>query len=155
MTFPQLQIAKHALGKYIIGAASALHLYWAALLFLDIRAGNSTPVSIFFSLLHYRSSVIGLLVLVSMLAVGFLDLRLRKRMPTRWLTLLLIPQQLTLLLSAGISIHCMFAQRYADGVEKSWAHIGADQASIVIMTILYTVSVFESFDPPSLLRYES
>ncbi len=143
----RLHFAKFVLGKYIIFFASLLHLFWAVMLMIDIRAANSTPISILFALFHYRLVVIGVLLIVSFSAGLFLDLRLRTIVHTRWLTLLLIPQQLILWCSAGAGIYATIIERYADGITRSWAHIGADQIAMVLTAMLYTVALLETTDP--------
>lgn len=148
VNFAGVKIAKHALGKYIIVAACLLHIMWAGILCFDVRAGNSTPVSIFFAIFDYRIIVIVVFLSVAALSFLFLDFRMRQFVPTRWLSLLLIPQQLTLLLSAGIGIQATIVQEYADGTVRSWAHIACDQAPIVVIAILYTIAVLETLDPP-------
>ena len=146
---PNIQIAKHALGKYIIGFACALHLLWALLLAIDIRAANATPVSILFVLLgNSRLLVIFTLLVVAMLAGGFLDMRLRKQFNLSALSMLLVPQQTVLLCSAGAGIFAACAGHYADGVTKSWAHILADQLPVILMAFLYTVALLETRHPP-------
>jgi hypothetical protein len=147
-TNSSIQIAKHALGKYIIGFACLLHLIWAALLAFDIRAGNATPLSILFILFPEKWAVIFVLVTVAIMAGGFLDLRLRARYNLAVLSMLLIPQQIVLWMSAGAGINAAIVGHYADGVVKSFYHIAADQSPCVLMAFLYTVALLETRHPP-------
>lgn len=141
-------IAKHALGKYIILQATLMHVAWASIILADIRAGNSTPVSILFYLFHNQLLVAGILYFVAFCALLFLNLRLRTIVGLRGLTALLIPQQAVLWCSAGAGIYATVIQRYADGVIKSWSHIACDQMPILLMAILYSIAVIETVLPP-------
>lgn len=150
---PTFRIAQHALGKYIIAQASILHLIWAALLIIDKRSGNATPVAILFQLLQNdRLLVIFILVVVAALAGCFLDLRIRQKCNVGHLTLLLIPQQIVLCISAGAGITAAITQQYADGINRCWAHILADQLPVILMAVLYTAAVLETRLPPFPLK---
>src|SRR6266446_1301749 len=108
---PGLQIAKHALGKYIIGFACLLHIGWAILLLIDKRAANATPISILFALLNNNQYVvIFILLFVAILAGCFLDMRLRRSYNIAILSLFLIPQQIVLWCSAGAGIYAASIQ---------------------------------------------
>ncbi len=146
---PGVQIARHALGKYIIGFACLLHLVWAVILLIDPRAANATPISIICALTgNSRPIVITMFLLVAVLASLFLDLRIRARINLTALSMCLIPQQIVLWCSAGAGIYATFTQHYADGVAKSWAHILTDQSPMILMALLYTVALIEAANPP-------
>jgi hypothetical protein len=116
---------------------------------IDVRAVNATPLSIVFALCqHDRTFTIVVLLLVSLLAGCFLDIRLRGRLSMSALSLFLVPQQMVLTCSAFNGIYCAITQRYSDGTPMSWPHILTDQASIVAMALLYTVALIESRHPP-------
>jgi hypothetical protein len=150
--FLTLKIAKHALGKYIILFATLLHLFWAVLVAIDIHAGNATSLSILFALCdNSRAAVIALLFSVALAALLFLDRRVRVKVGNPWMTLLLLPQQLILWLSAGAGIYAVSIQRYADGIVRSWAHISADQVPMVLTALLYTVAVLEATRSPAIM----
>lgn len=142
------QIAKHSLGKYIIIFACLLHVGWAILLMLDIRAGNATPISVLFALVNSRPVVITTLIFVAFCAWLFLDLRVRRYITLRWLTIFLIPQQIVLTLSAGAGIYAIIIQRYPDEITGSWAHIAVEQLPMILMAILYTIATLETLNPP-------
>lgn len=144
-----LKIARAALGKYIIAFACALHVVWAAVICIDIRGVNATPLSIIYVLCqHDRVFTVAVLLFVSLLAMGFLDIRLRAKLSMSSLSLFLIPQQIVLWCSAFNGIYCTLMQRYADGTVMSWPHIAVDQAPIVMTALLYTVALLESRHPP-------
>ena len=146
-----LQIAKAALGKYIIIFACFLHIVWAVILAIDIRAVNATPLAILFALCnHDRVFTIVNLLLVAFLAGAFLDIRLRQRLSISALSLFLVPQQVFLWCSAGNGIYCAVMQKYADGTPMSWPHILTDQTPVVAMALLYTVAILESRFPPEI-----
>jgi uncharacterized membrane protein YgcG len=144
-----LQIAKHALGKYIILFGCMLHLMWAGILGFDVRAVNATPMTVIFALCqHDRSFTIVTLITVAIMACAFLDIRLRGRLPMSALCMLLVPQQVVLLCSAFAGVYAVLCQRYADGTPASWAHILVDQSPVIMMALLYTVALIESRNPP-------
>ena len=147
--FNTLQIAKHALGKYIIAAGCLLHIMWAVILAIDIRAVNATPLYVLFALCqHDRVFTIVILLVVSVLAGAFLDIRLRGRVSMSALSMFLVPQQMVLMCSAFNSVYCAFVQRYSDGTPMSWPHILTDQSAMIGMAFLYTVALIESRHPP-------
>jgi hypothetical protein len=139
-----LKIAKWSLGKYIVLAACMLHVIWAVLLTFDVRAGNATPVAIFFRFGLNRWGVIALLTAVSVGGFVFLSLRMRHIWNVKALSFLLVPQQFVMLCSAIAGLEAILKQQYADGVFKSWSHIAADQSAIIVMAILYTVACLET-----------
>jgi hypothetical protein len=146
---PGLQIAKHALGKYIIAFACFLHIAWGIVLCIDKRAVNATPLSVIYSLLgNDRILTIVTLFFVAIMAGCFLDLRLRKAVNISALSMLLIPQQIFLWCSAGAGIRAITIQQYADGITRSWAHIAVDQSPVILMALLYTVALIEARNPP-------
>ncbi len=148
-----IQIAKYSLGKYIVGYACLLHFLWAILIGIDSRAGNSTPLSILFILFgHNRALIISLLLLVSAMATAFLSFRARQIFNIRVLTVLLLPQQVILWMSAGGGIYATLIQHYADGVPRSWVHILADQLPVILAAFLYTTALLETRTLPDLPR---
>jgi hypothetical protein len=139
-----VQIAKYSLGKYIIGFACLLHIFWAAMLAIDQRAGNATALSIFFRIYNNRFWVVVWLLFVSVCASIFINFRARKIFNLKALSFLLLPQQIALSCSAMAGIHATIVQHYADGVARSWAHIGTDQLPVILTAILYTVACLET-----------
>jgi hypothetical protein len=142
------QIAKYALGKYIIGFACLLHIIWAAVLLVDVRAGNATPISIFFRFGLNRWEVIILFLFVSILAGSFLNFRMRRVLNLKVLSMLLVPQQFALLCSALAGLWAAYIQHYADGTPASWAHILCDQLPVVLTACLYSVACLETKSLP-------
>ncbi len=142
MTWSTGRVAKTALGKYIIGATSLLHLGWGVLLCINKEAGNSTPVNIFFMFFN-RPTIVLLFFGVSILAFLFLRQRLGQTINARHLSLLLLPQQCVLLCSAGSGLLAAILGHYADGVARPWTFILADQLPAILIAILYTTAVIE------------
>lgn len=146
-----LQIARYAMGKYIILFACFLHLAWAGLLSFDQRAGNATPVSVLFALLHNRALIVVTLISVSIFALAFLSIQLRQKIKLSFLTALLVPQQIVLWSSAGAGVYAVSVGHYADGFVASWPHILADQLPNILTALLYTVALVETMFPPIII----
>ena len=138
-------IQPHALGKYIILFACMLHIIWGLLLCFDTQVGNVTPIAILFIFLEQsRFWVIITLWAVALMAAGFVNLRIRKTANLKILSLLLVPQQLVLWLSASAGIYAAYLQHYADGTACDWGHIFADQLPISLLAILYTITLIHT-----------
>jgi hypothetical protein len=131
-----------ALGKYVVLLASVLHLMWAALLVVDSAAERSTPVHIVSLVFGGPTRTAVVLVVVATLAMIFPFLR--HRVTNHALALMLIPQQMVLLLSAGNGIRATAISHYADGVGRPWAFILADQLPVILLAVLYSVAVLEA-----------
>jgi hypothetical protein len=140
------RLSKIALGKYIVMFASLLHLVWAGLLLFDKSAGNSTPVAILTKVCGgpYRTAFVLVVVAVAAMIFPFI----RYRISTSAMSLMLIPQQTLLLMSAGAGVYAAVVRHYADGVIRPWPFILSDQLPVILLAVLYTVAVLESaFEP--------
>ncbi len=136
------------LGKYVVAYASLLHFIWAFLLLLDDRAQGSTPVSIISKVCGgpVRSAVV--LAVFGTMAIVFPFLK--HRVSNAQLAVLLIPQQMLLILSAGAGLTAVVRSSYADGVVRAASFILADQLPSILLAILYTAVVVEaSFHAPT------
>lgn len=151
-----IQIARAALGKYIIGFASLLHLVWATIILFDDRAMKATPVAIIANLCQGdKILVVFVLMTVAALAITFLDFRMRKLFHITALSMLLLPQQFILWCSAFAGVYATIVGQYADGVPRAWAHILSDQMPCILMALLYTVALIETRHlPPMLIENE-
>jgi hypothetical protein len=136
------RVGKVALGKYIVLYASLLHLVWAGLLIASPEAAGPTPVHVLTVLCggRYRAAFVLLLIALAALMVIFQ----RGRVSNRAMSLLLVPQQLTLLLSAGAGMYATIVQHYADGAPRAWPFILADQFPVILAALLYTIAVLEA-----------
>lgn len=142
------RLSKNALGKYIIIYASLLHIAWGVLLMIDPAAAGATPVSIITKVCGGPWRTAFVLIVTSVAAATFPFVR--GQISNAALSLMLIPQQALLLVSAGGGIYATVVQHYADGVIRPWAFILSDQLTVILTAVLYTVAVLEAaFEPPN------
>jgi hypothetical protein len=129
------------LGKWVILAASLLHIAWAVLLLVDERAGASTPLHIVVVICggRYRAAVVLCLVAVAALAFPFIQIPVSNLA----VTLMLLPQQIVLLMSAGAGVRAALYSHYADGVIRPQAFILSDQMAMLALALLYVVTVLQ------------
>jgi len=138
----QLRISQVALGKYIILYACILHLMWAILLLINPMAGNATALAILLQIFGgpIRTAVILFVVAVTAMWFPFLRYTVSKRA----LAFMLIPQQLVMLMSAGNGIYAAAVGHFSDGVARAHEFILADQLSVILLALLYSVAILEA-----------
>lgn len=148
---PGFQISRYYLGRYIVISGICVHLIWAILLGLDTRSANATPVSVIYTICdHSRIMAISAMVAVSLSAIVFLHHRANKVGFAPHIFFWLLPQHFLLCCSAGAGIYCAIVGHYADGVQRSFFHIIADQLPVVTLAGLYTVAMLYSRHQPEL-----
>ena len=125
--------------------AISQHVWWAAMLWLDARAGDVTALATMQRLLGSRVLEIAVLILVSLAAI----LALFWRRPGAGRLLLLLPQQFLLVVSACGAVGAMASRSFPDGVERSFAFIAADQGSHIMMALLHTFVISRLWTRPS------
>lgn len=116
----------------------ALHLCWGVILFVDVDAAGATPVSALYKFIGLGNSnvLVATLFAASMLAMASL-LPCR----SRWIVLLLMPQQLLLAVSAEGAVNAVMLSQFADGVIRSRAFIAADQLHVVLAAIGHAMAM--------------
>ncbi len=119
----------------IILLAVMVQFAMSVALFVDPSAHFATQVHILY--LIVPPSVLPFVLLgASIMAVVAFSL------PKKIHTLLfLTPQQLLLWMSAGGSFQAMWLGHYADGVERSHAHLFADQSPIVLIAVFHSWAI--------------
>ena len=120
--------------KWIVIYAALLHVCWGVLLLIDVHAAGTTTIHG----LPGSPIVVALMLLV----VGTIAI-VGHRLPEQWRTIVWMPQQIVLLLSAATAIGCVLASKFADGVERPWAFILADQLPAMIAATQHTVAILE------------
>lgn len=132
--------------KWILVMAVVVHLVWGVLLLI---AGE--PV-MWITAVHETSQlvpstwVLGLIYIAAGLAGGFALWRHDKLNPALGVWMI-IPQQLLLMKSASGAIICILRSQFADGVDRPWAFIAADQSPAIIMAVLHTFALIDQFSP--------
>ena len=146
----EAMIASHPLGKYIILFASMVHLTWAVLVSVSRDAVFATPVAVLYDLCQGdRILLVAILVVVALLAFGFVDLRARQSVNLGVLAMMLVPQQCILWMSAWAGIYSAYAQQTAEGQFRVWAQVLTNQTPVVLMAVLYTIALFDTRRMPS------
>ena len=112
-----------------------MHLCWAAIIMVDDSALNATA-------LHAIYRYLGSSLLVAE-AVFFSALLALVGIATNipWVILLLIPQQVLLMMSAGGVTEAIWIAQFADGVVRPRAFIAADQLYVILAAIGHTLAI--------------
>lgn len=119
----------------VLAGGSFLHLVWGAALLLSPDARFATPL---FWSARADANIVGLLFL----AVGLAGLWAITRTAASWKTLFaLLPQQVTLVLSATAIAYSVALGRFLDGVERARGFLLADHLALVIFTVLHIVTL--------------
>lgn len=103
----------------------ALHLFWAAAIFVDTAALNATAVNALHRFIQPPPLLITVLIAVAALAAAGALYQLP------WWSL--VPQQFILLMSAAGVIEAIWQGQFADGVPRASAFIAADQIYAVLL----------------------
>lgn len=119
----------------IIIYAIILHYIWAVTLLIDGGAAAVTATSGLYG--RFDRIVPYFLLLVATCAWLSITQPRISLLPV----ILIIPQQVTLMLSAYAAIAAMLAGRFADGVPRHPTFIVADQCPAVLIMVFHTVAV--------------
>lgn len=149
-----LKLAKTNLGKYIILAACMLHIGWAIMLLLDVRAGGATPLSaIIYIQGGNRWITIFSLLLASGLSIWYLSLKAGHKISTRAFSAMLFPQLWFLLYSSGSVIHDAWVGYYIDSVTypglfvivyRPSSFILSSHFPVIVIATLYVTAIFQA-----------
>lgn len=68
------------------------------------------------------------------------------KLKNKWISLLLLlPQQILLLLSAGGAVQAISIGSFADGIARSRYFIGADQIYAILLAIIQTIALVKEY----------
>lgn len=116
--------------------AIVLHLVWALTLYLDDSAANATAVASIRYAIPRPFGILAMLLVAGLAVVGL-------SMRNAWhATMLMIPQQFLLLISAGGAFEAMWEGQFADGVVRPTAFIVADQMPAILAAIGHVLAIF-------------
>lgn len=113
----------------------ALHLCWAAIIIVDASAVGATPVSALHHLIGNPHLLAATLIGAAALASSSLCMR------SRWIVLLLLPQQVLLAISADGAASAILFSQFADGVVRPRAFIAADQLHVILAAFGHAVAM--------------
>lgn len=119
----------------VIICCVVLHFFWAGLIFYDPAALGGTSIS--GPLAIFKT---GTVLAVVLLAVGTLAL-LANTSPFPANAILLLPQQMVLQLSAASALAAMILGHYADGVQRPFAFIAADQVHSILLASGHALAI--------------
>lgn len=115
--------------------AISLHFLWAVFILIDPAAIDATAVSALHRFIQPPLVLAFVIALASILAtIGIFSRKV-------WVSLLLMPQQILLMVSASGAIEAMWIGQFADGVTRPAAFIAADQIYSVLAAIGHTVAI--------------
>lgn len=113
--------------------ATAMHYVWAIILLTDPRVIHVTALT---PAANFNPRLVGLLLLF----IAHFGVWALTQPRLSWKTLFaLLPQQMVLLMSSIAAVFFAVAGHYGDGVARPHGFIMADQALIVLMTMMHTV----------------
>ena len=119
--------------------ATFLHFAWAGLITIDSAATSSTPLSLFSSVNPWIP--IFLLTISGILTAFVL---LKQVHPSLASFVIMAPQHALISTLAFMSFHAIYLQQYADGVERPFTFIAADQIIFVAFATVYGLSYWIS-----------
>ena len=124
---------------YIIWYAIVLHFVWGSLLLVHPVGLRTTPVSAMATVSNGSAPGLGLILLG---AAGLALTALFYPFPRAWqVTVLCVPQQFLLFLSAGGAVAATWAGMYADGVPRPHLFIFMDQFPTMLAAILHSLAI--------------
>ena len=131
--------------KWIFWYAILLHLVWGVILVISpipIRTVGLSPYmdNIPYQIWGFAFIIISVMTLFEMtykLVYGFI-----------WILL----QQVLLIISSGTALMCIINSSYADGVIRSRLFIMSDQIPAIIVTIIHTCGIIETYGRKSKQR---
>ena len=127
--------------NFIIILAIIMHFLWGLCLILSPVAIHTTGIDIV--LQAFPNHYIAGLIFSIIAGCSFLSI-LRNKID--WIgVLLLIPQQILLIISAGGALNNIFLGHFADGVVRSRYFIFADQLPAILITIFYTLAILQTY----------
>jgi hypothetical protein len=127
-------------GLWIVAYAITLHLTWGVLLLISDAPARVTAVHVLAMLLGPQ------LLAVALLGVGLAAwLAVARDRAGHLEFFLILPQQVTLMLSAGGAVLAMWTGHFADGEPRPHAFILADQAPAVLAALLHTGAILGWF----------
>lgn len=125
--------------KWIFFVATFIHFIWGLIIFRSIEALYTTPTYAL-GLIFKDHTLLGLILMaVSVCAtIGYLQ----KTNNIKHI-IFLIPQQITLSISAFGALYMVISGHYADGVTRSIDFILVDQLPIISIALCHFLAVFE------------
>lgn len=115
-----------------------LHFWWAALiLFGDGTAVHATALFAVYRFVGWGSQTLTGLALVFVAALALWGMLTRRP----WIVVSLLPQQVVLMISLIGAVQAIWLQQFADGVERPFAFIAADQIDTILLALGHTAAV--------------
>ena len=134
---------------WMVHYVCVLHLIWGAMLLLwPSVVHNITPL---YSLVRFFKVewlvgifliLSGLITFLSLVDVNASNISKLLKFKFAWF-LLLIPQQILFMITAGGAIERVILHAYADGVPRPWQFILADQFPAILTAVIHTFGIID------------
>ncbi len=124
---------------WIVWCVVWLHVSWAVFLLASPATMNCTPIHWLAESFHSNRWVLSAWLFMT----AYCGYRWTRRGIQS--SILLLPQQIVLVISAGGSIVSAVTQQYADGVIRPWSFIGAGEAVNVMVAAAHTCALLEVY----------
>lgn len=124
----------------------AVHATWAMLLL--IRRGELKTVGLHGIHLALPWHITAIFLLATCVC-AVLSLRQKSALKALFL---LVPQQAALIASAIMAAVCTWNGEYADGVQRPWEFIGADQSYVIYLAFLHAYAIWSRCHEGTLTR---
>ena len=126
--------------NWIVIVAIIVHGGWGLLLLVSPQPLNCTPMADSpFRHNQYLAAVVYLVAVGAAMAPWFV----RRLGAGFWALACCLPQQFLLMMSAFTAIRCVWRGAYADGVERPWDFILADQLWVIVGMIFHTLALID------------
>lgn len=129
--------------KWVVWVAIFQHLIWAICLFISPSAAGVTAISAISNWAGGASYAKYVILIVALLALVSLCLSTDSKKPKWYWTVMLIPQQLVLMVSAIGAVECISRGMFADGVPRPVPFMFADQIPSILIAIFHTCAIFD------------
>ncbi len=115
-----------------------LYLFWGIILLFSPNAMGATVMGIFKD--NNISNISLSFIFICSALMTFFGLFLKNSVMS---LIFCFPQQLLLLFNSLSCVVCIFKQQYADGVERSFSFILADQIPFVLATFIHFMALLD------------
>lgn len=129
-----------------------IHALWGVLLLIYPNSVFNITAINYIS--HFLTPLGAGIAYIAACTMSFCSLYYKDRLHRMVGAILIIPQQFLLWISALGALSAIFNQQFADGTQRPWAFLAADQGPYVLLAISYTFAVLQIYAPEILQAYK-